>query len=81
MPPRPHTLYTSCALLVPPPLQTGYVKGYALVEYAKEEEARAAIKAMDGSELLTTTIHVTWAFVNKGGGRGGGAGSRPRPRR
>jgi len=43
--------------------QTGYVKGYALIEYATEKEAREAITALDGTELLTQTIHVTWAFV------------------
>lgn len=52
--------------------QTGYVKGYALIEYATEKEAREAIKALDGSELLTQKIHVTWAFnrgtLNQGGG-------------
>jgi RNA-binding protein 8A len=42
--------------------QTGYVKGYALIEYATEKEARDAIKELDGKELLTQNIHVTWAF-------------------
>eukprot|EP00877_Chromochloris_zofingiensis_P000707 jgi/Chrzof1/10637/Cz05g06070.t1 len=49
--------------------QTGYVKGYALVEYAEEKEAREAIKSLDSVELLGQTIHVTWAF-SKGPGRG-----------
>ncbi len=50
--------------------QTGYVKGYALIEYAVEKEAREAIKKLDGSALLDQKIHVTWAF-NKGGTRPG----------
>jgi RNA recognition motif-containing protein len=34
------------------------VKGYALIEYATEKEAREAIKQLDGSELLTQKIQV-----------------------
>jgi RNA-binding protein 8A len=42
--------------------RTGFVKGYALVEYATRQEAQAAIDEMDGKELLTQIVHVTWAF-------------------
>nr|GMD79285.1 RNA-binding protein 8A-like [Ipomoea batatas]GMD80845.1 RNA-binding protein 8A-like [Ipomoea batatas] len=42
--------------------RTGFVKGYALVEYENFEEAQKAINEMDGTELLTQTIHVDWAF-------------------
>uniref|UniRef100_A0ACD5WG93 Uncharacterized protein n=1 Tax=Avena sativa TaxID=4498 RepID=A0ACD5WG93_AVESA len=45
--------------------RTGYGKGYALVEYESFQEAQTAIKAMDGKQLLTKTIHVDWAF-NRG---------------
>ncbi|CAM0877122.1 unnamed protein product [Alopecurus aequalis] len=45
--------------------RTGYGKGYALVEYESFEEAQTAIRAMDGTQLLTKTIHVDWAF-NRG---------------
>ncbi|GKV16601.1 hypothetical protein SLEP1_g27223 [Rubroshorea leprosula] len=44
--------------------RTGFVKGYALIEYEKFEEAKNAISAMDGAELLTQTINVDWAFSN-----------------
>ncbi|GMJ07060.1 hypothetical protein like AT1G51510 [Hibiscus trionum] len=44
--------------------RTGFVKGYALIEYEKFEEAKNAISTMDGAELLTQTIIVDWAFSN-----------------
>ncbi|KAJ8751169.1 hypothetical protein K2173_016350 [Erythroxylum novogranatense] len=44
--------------------RTGFVKGYALIEYEKFEEAQNAIAAMNGSELLTQIINVDWAFSN-----------------
>ncbi|CAL5426073.1 unnamed protein product [Camellia sinensis] len=42
--------------------RTGFVKGYALIEYESFEEAQKAINEMDGAELLTQTINVDWAF-------------------
>uniref|UniRef100_A0A0D9ZET4 RRM domain-containing protein n=1 Tax=Oryza glumipatula TaxID=40148 RepID=A0A0D9ZET4_9ORYZ len=42
--------------------RTGYAKGYALVEYESFEEAQTAIKAMNGTQLLTRTVYVDWAF-------------------
>ncbi|KAF5725463.1 RNA-binding protein 8A [Tripterygium wilfordii] len=44
--------------------RTGFVKGYALIEYENFEEAQNAIAAMNGTELLTLTINVDWAFSN-----------------
>ncbi|KQK04415.1 RNA-binding protein Y14A [Brachypodium distachyon] len=44
--------------------RTGFVKGYALIEYESFEEAQAAIKTMDGTELVTQIINVDWAFSN-----------------
>ncbi|GAQ39057.1 hypothetical protein AtubIFM55763_002528 [Aspergillus tubingensis] len=72
--------------------RTGYVKGYALIEYSTLPEASEAIKALNGSKLLDQTIQVDFAFVrpppsnNKGknagqrGGRGGRGRSRSRDR-
>ncbi|KAL2510820.1 RNA-binding (RRM/RBD/RNP motif) family protein [Abeliophyllum distichum] len=42
--------------------RTGFVKGYALIEYEKFDEAQTAINDMDGTELLTRPINVDWAF-------------------
>ncbi|KAG1663235.1 hypothetical protein FOA52_004436 [Chlamydomonas sp. UWO 241] len=42
--------------------QTGFVKGYALVEYKDKREAQAAIDEMSGKELLEKRLTVDWAF-------------------
>ncbi|GKT64715.1 RNA-binding protein 8a [Colletotrichum tofieldiae] len=68
--------------------RSGYVKGYALIEYATLAEARAAIDSAHETKLLDQTVYVDFAFVrpppgSKGGNnnRGGaGAGARPQNR-
>ncbi|KAJ2597691.1 hypothetical protein GGF39_002944 [Coemansia sp. RSA 1721] len=42
---------------------TGYVKGYALIEYAAEKEALAAVQRASGKKLLGRPIVVDFAFV------------------
>ncbi|KAL2755114.1 hypothetical protein ACRALDRAFT_2042907 [Sodiomyces alcalophilus JCM 7366] len=62
--------------------RSGYVKGYALIEYATLQEARAAIDDAHQSKLLDLTISVDFAFVRPPPGKGarhhqaGGGGGR-----
>eukprot|EP00932_Pfiesteria_piscicida_P007889 SRR837773.18114.p1 GENE.SRR837773.18114~~SRR837773.18114.p1 ORF type:complete len:164 (+),score=70.14 SRR837773.18114:66-494(+) len=46
--------------------RTGFVKGYAFIEYETKGEAAKAIKGMDGSQLLDSRIAVSWAFAKPG---------------
>ncbi|DAZ94502.1 TPA: hypothetical protein N0F65_011855 [Lagenidium giganteum] len=41
---------------------TGFVKGYALVEFEAFDAAKEALERMDGKKILGQTIHVDWAF-------------------
>ncbi|KAL7409747.1 hypothetical protein BDY24DRAFT_402332 [Mrakia frigida] len=73
--------------------RTGYVKGYALVEYATKEEAQAAINGASGTTLLEQELECDFAFVNPpsggptgpragaGAARGGATGGRGGRRR
>lgn len=44
--------------------RTGFVKGYALIEYATKKEAQAAIDGMDGEEILDKPVNAAWAFIH-----------------
>ncbi|KAF9592570.1 hypothetical protein IFM89_016021 [Coptis chinensis] len=44
--------------------RTGFVKGYALIEYERFEEAQTAISESNGVDLLGQTLSVDWAFSN-----------------
>jgi RNA-binding protein 8A len=73
--------------------RTGYVKGYALIQFGTQDEARNAMTEMDGAEVLGEKIRVSWAVITPdtggrgrsrgggGGGRGGGRRSKSRDRR
>jgi RNA recognition motif-containing protein len=52
--------------------QTGFVKGYALIEYKTKREAQAAIDNMSGKELLTQQVKVDYAFVRGWAKKAGG---------
>ena len=61
--------------------QSGYVKGYALIEYERQEEARRAVNEMNGQIILGQAVLVDFAFSKKPptagrGGGGGGGGKR-----
>ncbi|KAG5995108.1 hypothetical protein E4U43_003108, partial [Claviceps pusilla] len=62
--------------------------GYALIEYATLEEARAAIDGAHNTKLLDQTVVVDFAFVRpppgkagRGTGRASAAGAAPSGRR
>merc|ERR1719389_1228923 len=42
--------------------RTGFVKGYAFIEYESKQEADSAIKGMNGQTLLDSRLSVSWAF-------------------
>ncbi|VEV57069.1 RNA-binding protein 8A, putative [Plasmodium vinckei vinckei] len=43
--------------------RTGFIKGYAFLEFENFVDAKRAIDEMNGSMLLNQKIHVDWAFV------------------
>ncbi len=49
--------------------RTGFVKGYALLEFSSRREAEAAIKGMSGKSLLGREVKVDWAFLKADGRR------------
>ncbi|KAH3765430.1 RNA-binding protein 8A family protein [Pelomyxa schiedti] len=67
-------------LTLPLDRRTGFVKGYALVEYESKKEAESAIRVMNGTMFMGQPLYVDWAFqagasTTRRHGRGGGASS------
>jgi len=48
--------------------RTGFVKGYAFIEYETKSEAAKAIKGMDAQVLLDQKLTVGWAFTKPSAG-------------
>ncbi|KAJ2795920.1 RNA-binding protein 8A [Coemansia furcata] len=46
--------------------QTGYAKGYALIEYALQSEAEQAIRGASNKKLLGKPLTVDFAFIKDG---------------
>lgn len=60
--------------------ETGRPRGFGFVEMANDEEAKAAIAELDGTELDGRSLKVNEARPRgdrRGGGGGGGGGGRP----
>merc|ERR1740123_493191 len=49
--------------------RTGFVKGYAFIEYETKNEAAQAIKGIDRQVLLEQRLQVQWAFTKPSGER------------
>lgn len=45
--------------------KTGFVKGYALLEFGQYKEAKAAVAGADGTSLLGKTLTVCFNFVQE----------------
>lgn len=45
--------------------RTGYVKGYALIEFEKYAEAKSAIEGVSNQEICGKRVKVDWAFVRQ----------------
>ena len=57
--------------------ETNRSKGFGFVEMATEEQAQAAVSALNGKEIDGRRIAVAEARPQEGGGGGGGGGGRP----
>jgi RNA recognition motif-containing protein len=56
--------------------ETGKPRGFAFVTMPNDQEAQAAMAALNGSEMEGRTLNVNEARPRPEGGRGGGRGRR-----
>jgi cold-inducible RNA-binding protein len=56
--------------------ETGRSRGFGFVTFATEEEAQAALDALNGAELDGRALRIDLARERQGGGGGGGGGFR-----
>ncbi|KAK9813385.1 hypothetical protein WJX73_004553 [Symbiochloris irregularis] len=47
--------------------RTGFVKGYALIEYETQQEGQRAIDKMNNQPLLSQPVKVSWCFTKEPG--------------
>jgi len=48
--------------------RTGYFKGYAIVQFESQKEAKEAIDGLNGYDFLGQELSADWCFIK--GGRG-----------
>jgi len=58
--------------------ETGRAKGFGFIEFATDEEGKAAIAALDGKDVGGRALKVNEARPQGGGGGGGGFGGGSR---
>lgn len=62
--------------------RTGFVKGYALIEYEKKDQAQKAIDNLNGDDFRGQPLGVAWAFYTGSRGKASDRlGQRERSRR
>src|SRR5215468_2551377 len=69
---EPHGTVESAQIIMD--RDTGRSKGFGFVEMGSQQEAQAAIAAMNGKEIDGRTLTVNEARPKTEGGRGGGGG-------
>ncbi len=72
----PHGEVQSVAVIMD--RETGRPRGFGFVEMGNANEASAAIRALDGTDLGGRSMKVNEAQDRQGGGGGGGGGGRSR---
>jgi len=71
---EPHGQVTSARIITDK--FSGQSRGFGFVEMANNDEAQAAINALNGSDLKGQMLRVNEARPRAEGGRGGGGGGR-----